>query len=154
MKTETAPVFPHDLPALAKQYGVTIIRQTPFGNNYTADFAKASIKNYGLGSDDVTDFLCVSFSSTDIFGHAYAPQSIEVEDTYLRLDQTIADFLTYLDSNVGKNNYTLFLTADHGGVENTGYLKSLNMPTGLLDVKGLKKDLQQFAFHQMLWLIF
>ncbi len=144
LKTETAPVFPHNLPALAKQYGVTMIRQTPFGNNYTADFAKACVKNYGLGNDDITDFLCVSFSSTDIVGHAYAPQSIEVEDTYLRLDQTIADFLTYLDNNVGKNNYTLFLTADHGGVENTAYLKSLNMPTGLFDVKSLKSDLQKF----------
>ncbi len=144
LKGEKRPVFPHDLPALQKQYGVTIIRQTPFGNNYTADFAKASIKNYGLGSDDITDFLCLSFSSTDIIGHAYAPQSIEVEDTYLRLDQTIADFLHYLDTNVGKNNYTLFLTADHGGVENINYLKSLNIPTGFFDTKSLKKDLQAF----------
>jgi predicted AlkP superfamily pyrophosphatase or phosphodiesterase len=144
LKGETRPVFPHDLPELHKKYGITIIRQTPFGNDYTADFAKAAIKNYALGSDDVTDFLCLSFSSTDIVGHAYAPQSVEVEDTYLRLDQTMADFLTYLDTNVGKNNYTLFLTADHGGVENTGYLKSLNMPSNLFDVKVLKKDLQAF----------
>ena len=144
LRGETAPVFPHNLPALAKDYGSGILRQTPFGNTYTADFAKSLIKNYQLGADNVTDFLCISFSSTDYVGHAYGPQSVEVEDTYLRLDRDIADLLQYLDKQVGKNNYTLFLTADHGAVEVPNYLKTRHIPAANFDTKQLQRDLQKF----------
>jgi hypothetical protein len=47
---------------------------------------------------------------------------MELQDTYLRIDQTIAEFLVYLDKTVGKDNY-FFLTADHAGAENVNYLK-------------------------------
>ena len=60
---------------------------------------------------NITDFLAVSFSSTDYIGHVLGPRSIELQDTYLRLDETIADFLAYLDKTVGKGNYLVFLTA-------------------------------------------
>jgi hypothetical protein len=53
-----------------------------------------------LGKDDITDFLCISFSSTDYVGHQFGPNSIEVEDTYLRLDQDLAELLKTLDQKV------------------------------------------------------
>jgi arylsulfatase A-like enzyme len=77
-------------------------------------------------------------------GHAYGPQSVEVEDTYLRLDRDLESFLTYLDKNIGKNNYTLFLTADHGAAQNPNYLREQQMAAGMVDVAILKKDLKQF----------
>jgi predicted AlkP superfamily pyrophosphatase or phosphodiesterase len=66
-----------------------------------------AIEKEELGKDEITDFLTVSFSSTDYVGHL-GPRSMELQDTYLRLDQTIADFLNYLDKTVGKDNYLLF----------------------------------------------
>lgn len=145
---EVAPVFPHDLPSLREKNGdYDIIKSTPFGNTITFDFAKAAIVGEGLGKGEFTDFLAVSFSSTDYVGHQYGPNSIEIEDTYLRLDQDMADFLLFLDTKVGKGNYTIFLTADHGVVDIPNYLKSLKIPASYFDwgafnsyLKKLSKD--------------
>jgi predicted AlkP superfamily pyrophosphatase or phosphodiesterase len=117
------PVFPYDLNAIYKDKGADVLRTTPFGNDLLAELAIKAIEKEELGKDDITDFLTVSFSSTDYVGHTFGPRSMELQDTYLRLDQTIAEFLTYLDKTVGKNNYLLFLTADHAGAENVNYLK-------------------------------
>ena len=100
-----------------------------------------------MGKDEVTDFLCLSFSSTDYVGHAYGPQSVEVEDTYLRLDRDLESFLAYLDKNIGKNNYILFLTADHGAAQNPNYLREQQVAAGLLDVELLKKDLKKMLLE-------
>ncbi|OWP83650.1 alkaline phosphatase [Flavobacterium davisii] len=115
--------FPYSLSELTKPGDVGILRTTPFGNDFLADFTQKTIENEQLGKDEDTDFLTVSFSATDYIGHMYGPRSIELQDTYLRLDQTLASFLHYLDLNVGKDNYLLFLTADHAGAENVMHLK-------------------------------
>ncbi len=106
------------------------IKGTPFGNTLTNQFAMAAIKGEGLGADAVTDFLCVSYSSTDYVGHAYGPHSMEVMDTYLRLDRDLGELLTYLDTQVGKGNYLLFLTADHGVSPTPQYMQALRVPAG------------------------
>ena len=66
-------------------------------------------------------------------GHSFGPQSIELEDTYLRLDQDIADILTHLDAKLGKNQYLVFLTADHAVAEIPSYIKSKRLPGGSFD---------------------
>ncbi len=118
-----APVFPYDLSKMYKEKGADVLRTTPFGNDILAELAMKAIEKEDLGKDEITDFLTVSFSSTDYVGHTFGPRSMELQDTYLRLDQTIAQFLNYLDKTVGKDNYLLFLTADHAGAENPNYLK-------------------------------
>ncbi|MES2543987.1 MAG: alkaline phosphatase PafA [Bacteroidota bacterium] len=117
------PIFPYNLTEMYTKNDAGIIRSTPFGNDLLAEFAMKAIEKEGLGKDSITDFLTISFSSTDYVGHLLGPRSMELQDTYLRLDKTIADFLVYLDKTVGKNNYMLFLTADHAGAENVNYLK-------------------------------
>lgn len=139
------PVFPYDLKAMYDKNDAGILRATPYGNNYVADFAKAAIENESLGQDDITDFLAVSFSSTDYVGHILGPRSMELEDTYLRLDLTIADLLRYLDKTVGKGNYLVFLTADHAGAENAQFLKDHKYNVTNLDGKELTKDVKKFS---------
>ncbi|MFN7419526.1 MAG: alkaline phosphatase family protein, partial [Flavobacterium sp.] len=112
------PVFPYDLKAMYEKNDAGVLRATPFGNDYLAEFAKKAIENENLGKDAITDFLAVSFSSTDYVGHIMGARSMELQDTYLRLDQTISDFLDFLDKTVGKNQYLVFLTADHACAEN------------------------------------
>ena len=139
------PIFPYDLKTMLEKNNPSILRATPFGNDYVADFAKVAIEKEGLGIDDVTDFLAVSFSSTDYVGHILGPRSVELQDTYLRLDLTIADFLTYLDKTVGKGNYLVFLTADHAGAENARFLKDNKYGVTNLDGKELDKNLEKYS---------
>lgn len=117
------PVFPYDLPEMAKKSGTgSLLMGTPFGNDLTAEFAKTAIENEQLGADTWPDLLALSFSSTDIIGHGFGAQSLEVEDTYLRLDSTLADFFTFLDQKIGENRWLVFLSADHAAAENPNYL--------------------------------
>ena len=139
---EEKPVFPHDLPKLKKENGnYSIISATPFGNSLTLDFAIAAIEGESLGKGDFTDFLAVSFSSTDYVGHQFGPDAVEIEDTYLRLDKDLENFLNYLDQNIGKGNYTVFLSADHGAVQVPSYLQSLKIPAHYLSMMDYKNHI-------------
>ena len=128
---ETSAEFPHDLPKLWDANGqFDMIKETPYGNSLTADFAIAAVDGEKLGADEITDFLAVSFSSTDYVGHKYGVNSKEVEDVYLRLDEDLARLFKALDKKVGTGDYTVFLTADHAGMDNASYLKDLKIPAG------------------------
>ena len=133
--------LPLNLPELYKKYGYGIIRNTPFGNSLTLDMAKAAIDGEQLGADDETDLLTVSCSSTDYIGHQVGTHAIETEDMYLRLDKAIADFLAYLDSKVGKGNYLVFLSADHGAMNNAAFLQDRRIPAGSWDASATAKKL-------------
>ncbi len=133
------PTLPLNLPALYKRYGYGVIRNTPFGNNLTFDMAKAAIEGEQLGQGKETDFLAVSCSSTDYIGHQVGTHAVETEDTYLRLDKSLADFFTYLDNKVGKGNYLVFLSADHGAMNNSTYLKDQRIPAGEWNEKNAKQ---------------
>ncbi len=139
------PVFPYNLKEMYDSNDAGVLRVTPFGNDVMANFAKRAIEKEGLGKDDVTDFLAVSFSSTDYIGHTFGPRSIEIQDTYLRLDLTIADFLNYLDKTVGKGNYLVFLTADHACAENSTHLKEHKYQVDNISYKDVTKDLITFS---------
>ncbi len=108
-------------------------KTTPWGNELVKDFAKQTVIHYQMGMDKVTDFLSVSFSSTDMVAHQFGPQSREVEDTYLRLDRDLADFLSFLDARIGKRNVMVFLTADHGGAPNPTYAMAHGEKGGWID---------------------
>jgi len=135
-----APVFPYETSTMyGKDFG--IIRTTPYGNTITLDMAKAAIDNEKMGQRDITDFLAVSLSSTDYIGHRFGPNSIEAEDTYLRLDRELSAFFSYLDSKVGKGSYTVFISADHGAAHNPNFLTSHNIPAGLFPTSTVTKEL-------------
>ena len=143
---QVKPVFPKDLKKLRKQNdNFSLIKTIPAGNTYTVDFAKAVIKGEQLGKSEFTDFLAVSFSSTDYVGHKYGVASVETEDTYLRLDKDLAHFFNFLDTEVGKENYTLFLTADHAAVHVPSYLQSLKIPAHYISTTKLKKFLSDIT---------
>lgn len=139
---EKTPTFPHELAAQAGVNLLEVIRTTPFGNTLTKDFALAAIQFENLGKSPKTDFLTISFSSPDYVGHAFGPNSIEIEDTYLRLDKDIAEILTSLDKSLGKNNYLVFLSADHGVADVPGFSQSQKLPAGVLDYGETMKEVK------------
>ena len=124
------PTFPVKTSELYKGH-LGMIRSTPYGNSLTLDLAKAAIENEKLGKNSVTDFLAVSLSSTDYVGHQFGVNAVEIEDTYLRLDRDLASFFSYLDATIGKGNYSLFLTADHGAAHTPSFLTDHHIPAGI-----------------------
>ncbi|MBN8622655.1 MAG: alkaline phosphatase family protein [Flavobacteriales bacterium] len=136
------PTFPYNNLAADYQAKKDNIRYTPFGNTLTLKVAEASIEGEGLGKDHITDFLAINIASTDYAGHKFGPNSIEVQDVYLRLDQDLAEFFKYLDKNIGKNEYTVFLSADHGGAHAVGFMQEHKMATGFFG-EGAEKSLNE-----------
>jgi predicted AlkP superfamily pyrophosphatase or phosphodiesterase len=135
--------FPHQLTQnIDKNFDA--IRSTPYGNTITLDLAKLAILSEDLGQDNITDFLAVSCSSTDYVGHAYGPNSVEAEDTYLRLDKDFEEFFNYLDKKVGKGNYTVFLTADHGAAHVPGFMQENKLPSGVVSDRDIANKLNTY----------
>jgi predicted AlkP superfamily pyrophosphatase or phosphodiesterase len=156
-KGESTTTFPHKLSdAIDKNFD--LIRSTPFGNTMTLDLAKLAISEEALGKGAYTDFLAVSCSSTDYIGHQFGPNSIEAEDTYLRLDKDLESFFLYLDQTVGKGNYLFFLTADHGAAHVPKFMAENKMPGGVVSDKKIAADLnkaieQEFKIKQSVILV-
>lgn len=110
-------VFPHPfrgkLSVPGKGY-YEAVECSPLGNELLLELAKTAITAEKLGQSDTTDLLCLSFSSNDLAGHQWGPDSWEVFDFTLRTDKLVADLLTFLDTTVGKDRYAVVLSADHG----------------------------------------
>ena len=140
----TSPVFPHKLSTVGSVKYSTF-KYTPYAATYTFNFAKAAIENEKLGSGKATDFLTVSISSTDYMGHSFGPNSIEAEDTYLRLDKDIADFLNYMDAKIGINNYLVFLSADHGAAHVPAFLKEHKIDAGVFSDLAINQQLNKIV---------
>jgi predicted AlkP superfamily pyrophosphatase or phosphodiesterase len=144
MPGKESPVFPYDFKTQLEKKQFGVIKSTPFGNSLTKDLAIECIRNEELGKDAITDFFSVSFSSTDIVAHAVGPRAVEIEDVYRRLDKDLEEFLNFLDKQVGKGNYTLFLTADHGGADVPKHLMDNKIPAGNISEKKLALDLKGY----------
>jgi predicted AlkP superfamily pyrophosphatase or phosphodiesterase len=143
-KGHPSVTFPYDLNKLKHlNDGYDMLKETPFGNNLTTDFAIEAISNEKLGKDQFTDVLTISYSSTDYIGHNFGVDAKETQDAYLRLDLEIERLLYFLDSYVGENEYTLFLTADHGASKIPAYLNSIGVKSQNIEegtVKNILKD--------------
>lgn len=145
-KGKTNATFPYNLRKLKSDNdNYDILKPTPFANTMLTDFAIELMKNERLGEDPHTDFLTISYSSTDYAGHNFGVNSKEVHDMYVRLDQDLMHLFDYLDEYVGRGNYTLFLTSDHGAVHVPNYLKDVKIPAGYFDSKKLKKEVLEFV---------
>jgi len=133
-------VFPHDFGDGSSRFFTTWLTLSPAGDELVLDFAKRALVEERLGQDGVTDYLSVSFSSTDYVGHVFGPSSLEAEDNILRLDRTLADLFAFVDGKVGLENTLIVLSADHGGPDTPGYLESLKIPAGYVDPGSWDKD--------------
>ena len=145
---KATPTFPYDLSNLIKSGGIGSMRSTPYGNDLVLEFAKQALLQEKLGQDDIVDMLAVSFSSPDYVGHAMGPRAIETQDTYIRLDKTIASLLYFLDEQVGEGNYLIFLTADHGAAEVPAYLKDRKFDVSTLHTATIKEELMSYSIDK------
>ena len=142
-------VFPYDLKKFIGKNYVAVLT-TPHGNTLTSEFAKAILTNEKLGTDSDTDLLAISYSSPDYIGHGFGPNSIEQEDDFLRLDKELGDLLDFFDAKVGKDQYVVFLSADHGVSQVPEYMSENKLPASKINPDVLKTELnaklaQQFG---------
>jgi predicted AlkP superfamily pyrophosphatase or phosphodiesterase len=145
-KGKDTPTFPYNLEKLkSENKNFDILKTTPFANDMLTDFALQMIKNEELGKDNDTDFLTLSYSSTDYAGHNFGVNAKEIQDMYIRLDDNIARLIDALDKEVGKGNYTLFLTSDHGVVHVPQLLKDIKIPAGYIYINNLRNDIKAFV---------
>lgn len=144
-KNQKSGTFPIDLKVALKEEGRELIKATPFGNTLTLQLAKEIIANENMGNNPakVPDFLAVSLSSTDYIGHQFAINSLKIEDTYLRLDKDLGEFFNYLDQQIGKGNYLVFLTADHGAAHNPQFIRDEGGNAGFWMRKDISNELDQ-----------
>ena len=160
-------VFPHPFGTRDNKYFTTFLTLSPVGDEITLEFARSLIINESIGKDEVTDYLAVSFSSTDYVGHLFGPSSLEAEDNLLRLDQTLASLLKFVDENIGLENTLIVLSSDHGGPDAPGYLQGMGIDAAYIypntwdkqaGINALKKqfgigeELIQTYFHPYLYL--
>ncbi|GMN11293.1 alkaline phosphatase family protein [Croceitalea sp. MTPC9] len=132
-------IFPYGLKKLRQNNNnYALIPQIPFGNDLLTRLAIATISGENMGSGNSTDFLTISYSSTDYVGHNFGIRSKEIEDTYIRLDNNIATLLTYLDKKIGQGNYLVFLTADHGASDNPLFLGESRLPGKFINLNEIK----------------
>ncbi len=148
-ETEKTPTFPHSTPNLLdKKKDFEIIKYTPYGNSITTDFALAAVGGEDLGKDNTTDFLAISYSSTDYIGHKYGVNSKEVQDTYIQLDADLQRLFNTLDKKVGKGEYTVFLTADHGAIDVPAYLIDQKIPADYFVYDSIKPKFNGFLQYK------
>lgn len=107
-------VFPYKMQELIEKNGASFISYTPWGNEVLTNLAIHILQNTTIGHDEVPDLLAISYSATDIAGHAFGPMSAEMTDIYYRLDQDMARLLRFLEENYGRDGFMVFLTSDHG----------------------------------------
>ena len=141
---QSKSTFPYKVSNLRVKGSYEFLGNTPYADDFLTEFAKAAITNEQLGKDNDTDFLCISYSTTDAVGHRTGPNSVEVEDMYIRLDKNLEDLLAQLDKEVGINKYTVFLTADHAVADVPQYLKDNKMPAGYFSEGQLKTRLDSY----------
>lgn len=154
LKKGLGVTFPYNFSKHKKDH--SLIKYTPFTNTLIREVAIEALKSEDLGDDDIPDFLTISFSATDDVGHRFGPRSMEVQDTYLRLDQEIAQLLTTLDSEIGKDNYIVFLSADHGATDVPLYMVKNKMPGGYHNkgyIKSMLNEKLSDSFGKGKWVI-
>ena len=153
LRGKETPTFPYDFTELRKIYAelgaeYQLLWVSPTGNSLLTDFAMEAIKNEDLGADEIPDLINISYSVPDAAGHSFGPQSIEVADIYVKLDKDIERLLDYLDDQVGQDEYTLFLSSDHGVVPVVSLLDHYQLPTGLAKISIYEDTLSKFLNSQ------
>jgi predicted AlkP superfamily pyrophosphatase or phosphodiesterase len=116
---------------------------SPFADTYLTKLAENAVDQLGLGKSGGTDFLAVSYSSPDHVGHAYGPRSWEIQDILVRLDKDLADFFVHLDAKVGRGNYVVALSADHGVVPVPEDMQKTGADAGRLRVPELQEKIEK-----------
>ncbi|HKW32803.1 MAG TPA: alkaline phosphatase family protein [Candidatus Acidoferrum sp.] len=116
---------------------------SPYADTALTELAKKAVDALNLGKSSGTDFLAVGYSTVDYVGHAFGPRSREIQDILIRLDKDLGDLFAHLDQKVGRGNYVVALSADHGVVPTPEDLQTMGTDSGLLHFPELKDKIEK-----------
>lgn len=106
--------FPHVLPREADESFYKDYLRSPTSVDDIFALARFTLKEEQMGKRNLFDLLFMSISTTDYVGHTFGPDSREVQEMYRHVDRRLGELVDYLDQWVGRSEYLLFLTSDHG----------------------------------------
>lgn len=116
--------FPHSISKYIKRTkDFRPFKTTPSANLMVKDFMLKMLDNEEIGTDNNTDFVTAVFSSMDYENGSFGPASLEMEDSYLYLDQYIGELVDTAEKKFGKENVLFFLTANTSASYPVDYLK-------------------------------
>ena len=116
---------------------------SPYADTYLTKMAENAVDQLGLGKSGGTDFLGVSYSSVDYVGHAFGPHSWEIQDVLVRLDKDLAELFAHLDAKVGRGNYVVALSADHGVVPAPEDMQKTGADAGVLHLPEIQAKIEK-----------
>jgi predicted AlkP superfamily pyrophosphatase or phosphodiesterase len=91
-----------------------VIPGTPAFVEHQGDALLEIVEREPIGQDAVPDMLFVELKPTDFGGHLWNMVAPEEEFVLQAQDRVLHDLVRALDTKVGRENYVLALTADHG----------------------------------------
>jgi predicted AlkP superfamily pyrophosphatase or phosphodiesterase len=116
---------------------------SPFADTYLTKLAENAIGSLGLGQGGGIDYLGVSYSSPDYVGHAFGPRSREIQDVLVRLDRDLGELFADLDKKVGRGNYVVALSADHGVVPVPEDMQKTGADAGVLHLPDVQERIEK-----------
>jgi predicted AlkP superfamily pyrophosphatase or phosphodiesterase len=116
---------------------------SPFADTYLTHLAETAVDSLGLGKSGGTDFLGVSYSSVDYVGHAFGPRSREIQDILTTLDKDLGELFAHLDAKVGRGNYVVALSADHGVAPIPEDMAKTGADSGLLRLPEVQERIEK-----------
>src|ERR1700687_4181594 len=116
---------------------------SPFADRYLTRLAESAVDQLGLGKSGGTDFLAISYSSPDHVGHAFGPRSWEIQDILVQLDKDLGNLFAHLDQKVGRGNYVVALSADHGVAPIPEDMQKTGADAGLLHLPEVQERIEK-----------
>lgn len=116
---------------------------SPFSDAYLTKMAEFAVSGLDVWNTGETDFLGISYSALDYVGHAFGPRSLEVQDILVGLDRDLGELFTRLDEKVGKGNYVVALSADHGVVPVPEDIQTTGADAGVLHLPELQERMEK-----------
>lgn len=144
---ESRPAFPHSF-SKDEKGGYSNLGLSPQSQKLSFDLARSLIEDEKMGAGRYTDMLCLSLSTLDQVGHLTAPNSLEIEDLMIRLDQELGRFIRFLDKTIGQDNYLIFLTSDHGVAHSTGFMIEKKLSAGNLPLRSMVKEWNDSCYRK------
>lgn len=104
-------------------------------NEEVSRFAMYCMQNTLMGVDAVTDILNVTYYAGNYDHKSVTECPMELQDTYVRLDQTLATLMDDIEKKIGRDK-VLFVVTSTGYTDShyTGNLSKYRVPTGTFSI--------------------
>src|SRR5260370_33429639 len=116
---------------------------SPYADTALTELAKKAVDELKLGHSAGTDFLAVGYSTVAYVGHEFGPRIREIQDILIRLEKDLGNLFAHLDQKVGRGNYIVALSADHGVVPIPEDMQTTGADAGLLHLPELQERIEK-----------